>query len=400
MNGKEKFNGWNFKEYLKYIGSLLLKCPIRLLQGLLFFVPLKKNRIILYSFKQHGYSCSLKYLTEYWKDQKSQLEILWVVREQEDFDLVSAHGVPVAMLHSWKHFIYRHRAGIVITNDEFYPMFRKRRGQLYVNTWHGAINYKKIGYAGIEFSNPVQALMYRMNNPCPDVFLSGSRSFTHTASEAFGFPREVFLECGLPRNDILCAGADERLRAQIREKLGLQPGDRILLYAPTFRKGGIGPGAAMDYEMLRRCLQERFGGRWVIALREHYFVRSRQDIQEDWLVDVSDYEDAQELILISDCLISDYSSCMWDFSLTGKPCFVFAPDYQAYTDTDRSFFIPMEKWPYPLSSDMETLCRNIRDFDPDDYARRINAHRQEFGSFDRGAACRSLTELLEKYITK
>ena len=399
MNGKEKLNHWSGKDYVKNIVMLLAKIPLWLVQVFFLWKPLKKNRIAIYSLKQHGYSCNLKYLTEYLnRHHPGRFELLWIVRGDEDLEALRRHGIPAVTLHSKEHFRYRIQAGIVITNDEFYPVFFKRPGQIYVNTWHGAINYKKIGYAGLEFTNPIQKLIYRMNNPCPDLFISGSRSFTDTASDSFGFPRRIFLEAGLPRNDILVTG-DPGLKDRVKAELGIPPEKKVLLYAPTFRKGGFGPGRELDYDRVCESLSHRFGGEWVVLLRQHYFVSERRENMAGTLIDVSGWEDMQELILASDCLISDYSSCMFDFLLTGNPVFVYAPDRKTYTAEDRSFFIPMDRWPYAIASDMEELDRNITNFDPAAFAARAAAHRTEFGSFDKGRACAALTEYLLKYVS-
>lgn len=396
MQGKERLNQWSWKDYVKNILMILIKLPVWGIQILLFWLPLKRNRILIYSLKQHGYSCNLKYLTEYLlREHPGEFEILWAVRRPEDLQMLRCRGINAVMVHDRAHFRYRMGAGIIITNDEFYPMFRKRRGQLYVNTWHGGINYKKIGYDGLEFTNPIQKLIYKMNNPCPDVFVSGSLSFTQTASGSFRFPREIFLESGLPRNDILCKPADEAGIAKIRQRLGIPEGKKLLLYAPTFRKGNHTPAGEMDYNRVLGQLAERFGGEWMGLVRNHYFVDA--DSGTAGILDVSKHEDMQELLLISDCLISDYSSCMWDYTLTGKPCFVFAPDAAQYEDTDRSFFIPMEQWPYAISETMDTLCHKIAEFDPQKYMFNITNHRLKCGSFDTGSACKRLTDLLLSY---
>ena len=392
LQGKERLNTWSAKDYVKNIVMILIKVPVWAVQLLLFWLPLKKDRIIIYSLKQRGFSCNLKYFTQYLQENTGY-ELLWIVKSQEDLELVRQHGVDVALAVSGRHFRYRMRAGIVITNDEFYPMFRKRRGQRYVNLWHGAINYKKIGYAGLEFTNPVQKLIYKMNNPCPDAFVSGSEAFTRTASEGFGFPEPVFLPCGLPRNDVLFSEKAPEIVAKVKETLGISQDTRILLYAPTFRKGGFGPGEEPDYEALKDALSARFGGEWVIALRQHYFVRNeaRKDI-----LDVCAYEDMQELILASDAMISDYSSCMWDFLLTGKPCFVYAPDMAAYQSEDRAFFIEPAQWPYPISTDTEGLLKIIENFSEEDYINRAKDHIQTFHSYDNGHACQQLAAYLKK----
>lgn len=390
--GKEQLNRWTLREYMKHTLMILIKLPIWAAQWLLFWIPLKKDRIIVYSLKQRGFSCNLKYLTEYLQNQ-SAYEILWVVRSEEERKLLENRGVQAVTAHSFAHFRYRHRAKIVITNDEFYPMCIHRPGQRYVNTWHGAINYKKIGYLGLGFTNPLQKLIYRMNNPCPDIFVSGSRSFTETTSHSFGFPEKVFLECGLPRNDILCAGIPSDKLEALRRTVGIPDGKRAVLYAPTFRKGKASPDVNLNYDRLLESLRKRFGGEWVALLRQHYFVASNGATHPD-VIDVSGYEDMQELILTADVMISDYSSCMWDFILTGKPCFVYAEDLQTYLNEDRSFFIPIDSWPYEIADSCDDLCRRIEAFDEPAYAAKIRNHLQEHGSFDRGTACKTLLEQL------
>lgn len=394
--GREQLNRWTLREYCKHCLMILMKVPIWCVQWLLFWIPVKKDRIVVYSLKQRGYSCNLKYLTEYLRTYcPERFEVLWVVRSDEERKLLEARGIPAVTVRSMAHLRYRHRAGIVITNDEFYPMCVKRRGQLYINTWHGAINYKKIGYEGLEFTNPIQRLIYRMNNPCPDCFVSGSRSFTQTTSRSFRFPEKVFLECGLPRNDVLVKEPDGAALLALREKLGLKTHQKAVLYAPTFRKGKAAPEAMPDFERLTETLSERFGGEWMVLLRQHYFVAETAQ-SHPRLIDVSTYEDMQELILCSDCMISDYSSCMWDFILTGKPCFVYAEDLDAYRNSDRSFFIPPESWPYPMATDADSLYRQIRCFDAEDFRRRAAEHLETYGSHDRGTACDTLIKVLER----
>ena len=394
--GKEQLNRWSFREYMKHTLMILMKLPIWAIQWLLFWIPLKQNRIIIYSLKQRGYSCNLKYLTEYLNAQTEvDYELLWVVPGEAEQELLKKRGVEAVTAHSFAHFRYRHRASIVITNDEFYPMCIRRPGQRYVNTWHGAINYKKIGYDGLGFTNPIQKLIYRMNNPCPDIFVSGSQSFTETTSNSFGFPKSVFLECGLPRNDVLCTGISKDQLDALRQNIGIPENKCAVLYAPTFRKGKASPDVNLNYDRLLESLHKRFGGDWVVLLRQHYFVAS-DGVQHPYVIDVSGYEDMQELILVSDCMISDYSSCMWDFILGGKPCFVYAEDLQAYLHEDRSFFIPIEAWPYEIADSSDELCRRIETFDETTYTARIQNHLREYGAFDRGTACETLMKQLNR----
>lgn len=393
VSQKEMLDVWSVKDYLKHGFMVAIKIPIWLAQYVLYWVPPKHDRIVIYSLKQHGYSCNLKYFTEYLRQQQSMLDILWVVRREEDYRQLQALGVSAALLHSWKHAKYRFSAKLIITNDEFYPLFVKRAGQILLNMWHGGINYKKIGYDGLAFTNALQRMIYRMKNPCPDYFISGSRKFTETTAKSFRFPETIFVPSGLPRNDVLFHGCD-KVTASLREKLGIPKENKIVLYAPTFRKGMLGQNGCLDYHRLTEALQNRFGGQWTLLLRQHYFVESKDTALPSFCLDVSRYPDMQELLLCSDCLISDYSSCMWDYLILERPCFVFAPDLESYQESDRSFFIPVEQWPYPISTSMDGLVESISCFEENHYLKSIRQHKRACGSYDSGTACEQICRLV------
>lgn len=390
---KELLNTWSTKEYFKHFLMVAIKIPFWLIQYILYWVPPKRNRVVVYSLKQHGYSCNLKYFTEYLRQQKSQLDILWIVGRKEDYQQIQSRGVSCAMLHSWQHTKYRFSAKLIITNDEFYPLFVKRHKQVLINMWHGGINYKKIGYEGLAFTNALQRIIYRMNNPHPDYFISGSQKFTETTAKAFHFPERIFVSSGLPRNDILFHSSDVTANT-LKRSLGIPIKNKVVMYAPTFRKGKRGPEEQLSYAALTEALQRRFGGQWTLLLRQHYFVEKKEANLPPFCLDVSDYPDMQELLLCSDCLVSDYSSCMWDYLILERPCFVFAPDLSSYQEGDRSFFIPIAQWPYPVSTSMEELLRHIAHFEEAHYQASIKQHKLACGSFDSGNACAQLYQLV------
>lgn len=398
ITGKECLNKWDIKDYIRNLLMLAIKIPIWLVQYFLYFIPVQNEKIIIYSLKQKGYSCNLKYLTDHIvKFHNEEYQLLWVVKDQEDCERLKKHRIIAVKRWSWKHFVFRMRAGIILTNDEFYPMFIKRKKQIYINTWHGGINYKKIGYSGIYFTNYIQKLIFKLNNPEPDIFISGSRSFTKSTAEAFRFSEHIFLPSGLPRNDIFFHCQFE-LSQSIRERLDIRPQTKLLLYSPTFRKGKTGPVSMLNYTELIKTLELRFGGKWKILIRQHYFVEctNHKDFEAEEVIDVSNYEDMQELILISDCMISDYSSCMWDFSFTGRPCFVYAPDLYEYLVSDRSIGIALEKWPYPICCNENELFLSILHFDNDSYQEKVKIHHQNMGSYEHGNACEQILNELQK----
>ena len=395
QEGKESVADWSKAEYLRNIISLSLKIPIWWIQKIVFaFTKVKENQIIIYSLKQHGYCCNLKYLTEYLrKKNNQQYSVLWVVKRPEDYDDIQKHGIDVAMLYSVKHWIYRFFSKVVITNDDFYALCLKRKEQIYVNTWHGAINYKKIGYPSLKFANRFQKKIFELNNPQPDIFISGSRAFTESTAYAFGFDQKVFLPSGLPRNDIFFRNTNE-LKKHVKSKLGIPEETKIVLFAPTFRSSKKRVDLEGYSTELCDCLAKKFGGKWIFLIRQHYFT-DRNNSNENGLFDVTGYEDMQELLISADCLISDYSSCMWDYSFTEKPCFCYAPDIKDYEKNDRSFFIEPEEWPYPLSRYYLELKKNITNFDYEKYKQAVIRHHEKMGAYDRGNASEQIMQAIE-----
>jgi CDP-glycerol glycerophosphotransferase len=391
---KERLPEWKMRSYLKQGLMFSIKIPFWLLQFFLSFLKVKPDRIVLYSLKQTGYAGNLKYITEYIQTQEpGRFQLLWVVKNDRNVKLLKKRNIPAVKVHSLQHFIYRHTAGIVMTDDEFYPPCIRRKKQVFVNVWHGGINYKKIGFSGLFFTNPFQKMLYRLLNPCPDIFVSGSRSFTESASKAFLFPQKVFAPIGLPRNDRLWKEHSWIYR-KLREKLRLPADCRLVLYAPTFRNHFMAPSVHFDTGLLKAALRDRFGGNWEVLVRQHYFVKNHTAGQG--LYDVSEYEDMQELLCASDCLISDYSSCMWDYSFLLRPCFMLAEDMEEYRDTSRSFSIPITRWPYPVCRTGEELYAAIRTFNEEDYKKRVKCHHEEMGSFENARSSALLIEEIRK----
>ena len=369
------------KEQIK---ELIKSCILLLLQGFLFWFPLKKNRVMVYIHARRGVTCNPKYIVQkLYEMYGNQLEIIWTTLYPETCGELKEMGIEVAAFskRNIKKYV---GTKIYITNDAFPSWALHRPRQIWINTWHGGMNYKHIGYGYLPPMNWCEYLMFRLGNRKPDLFLSGSRFFTENTAQSFHFPTKIFVPTGLPRNDLFFHDGRETA-AQVRRRLGLHPADQVVLYAPTFRKELTSQAYTMDFERLLSALCGRFGGKWIVLFRDHCFIEERFR-RQPYITDVSDYPDMQELLLISDVLVSDYSSCMWDFCLTGKPCFVFAADLESYEKADRGFACPREDWPFMIARDMDELEQKISSFDAEKYSRNVAVHLHEMGSYDNGDA--------------
>lgn len=170
--------------------------------------------------------------------------------------------------------------------------------------------------------------------------------------------------------------------------------NRIFFSAYSGRQYSCNPKYMLDYEKTLNALKNRFGKEWIMLIRTHYYLQSEK-IESSRVKNVSDYPDMQELLLISDVLITDYSSSIWDFSLMEKPCFLFMPDYNEYID-EREFYTPIQDWPYPASFSMEDLEDKIIKYDHEIAKKRILNHHIKLGICESGMA----SEIVGKEIVK
>ena len=291
-------------------------------------------------------------------------------------------------------------AKYIVANVEMRDHLRKAPGMVFLQTWHGTA-LKRIGYDNRYvhahpdgFERDVEE--YRRW----DYLLSPNAFTSEVMHSAFrGFAGEI-LETGYPRNDVLSSPERDAIRARVRGELGIQDGRRVVLYAPTWRDNLYheqGPGAfelALDVDEVAR----RLGDDHVLLLRLHFLVAEAcARAHGDMVRDVSAHEDIRELYLAADVLVTDYSSAMFDFAITGKPLLFYTYDLVHYRDELRGFYFDFEaEAPGPLCMDMDELLAALADGDGTSrqYADRYAAFRAKFCYLDDGHAAERVVDRL------
>lgn len=368
---------------------------LHLAQLFLFWLPLKKNRVMVYIHDRKGLTCNPKYIVKKLRElYGDKLEIIWATMHPETCDEVKALGVRVIKSNSREQVKLYMRTRFFITNDAFPSWALHRPGQKWMNTWHAGMNYKHIGYDYLAPMSPLAAKIFKIKNRQPDFFLSGSRFFTGDTAKSFRMKENVFIPTGLPRNDVFFED-QKKLCEKVRAFYNLAENKKLAVFAPTFRRGMKAETFGMNFEQVRTALEKRFGGDWVLLFRNHNFVKGKQ--KYGGVVDVSGYHDMQELMCAADVLISDYSSCLYDFCFSQKPAFVYATDLDNYMNNDRSFAYPFEKWPYPVARSSDELVEQIAAFDAERYIEGVQEHLKDSGAYDDGTASEKAAKLIAKY---
>lgn len=371
------------KNWIKIAGCVLA----RFSQRLFFWAPTVRGRVLFDPYVHPGFGGNPKYVALWLvRNHPGAYDLIWVAEDPSTCRDAREAGLRVirrkSRAHWWAHFT----AETVVYSDMLYLPLARRRKQTYIQVWHGAINYKRIGLSALTFLDAPSRTLFRLQNPPPDFFVSGSAFFTEDTAASFGFSRDIFLSSGLPRNDALLTWPDT-LKEKVHVSFGLSPATRIVLYAPTFRMDCDVKDHALDAARLRDALTSRFGGDWTLMIRQHGFVAPGSETEGSLWLDVSSYPDMQELLCAADALISDYSSCMWDYSFLNRPILAYAPDMDEYIRADRGFAFPPDRWPYPIVQDNDALEAAILTFDTHAFRQAIQAHHRDAGAYDKGHAC-------------
>ena len=385
----------NTKEQKK---TLFASRVLRFMQMFLFWLPVKKNRVMFYVHDRKGFTCNPRYIAEELvKQHGKDAEIIWATTHPDTCDDIKALGIKVIKSGSAEQFKKYLRTRFFITNDAFPVWALRRPNQYWMNTWHAGMNYKHIGYDYLMPMSRANAKMFRIKNRQPNFYLSGSKFFTEDTSKSFRFDEKIFVPTGLPRNDIFFKDRPD-ICEKVRKFYGIDADTKMVIFAPTFRVGMRSSTFGMDFKMVCDAFAQRFGGKWVLLFRNHNFVKAKNTYAG--AIDVSSYHDMQELMYAADVLISDYSSCLYDFCMTGRPAFVYATDIDNYVQNERSFAYPFEKWPFPVADSNDVLVDKIVNFDESDYNARVTEHLRDAGAYDNGTASEQAVNIIKKYCFK
>lgn len=376
-------------EFIKYCIAFIIKLSWNILSP---FIPIKKGRVVFDSYLGEQYSCNPKALYEYFLlNGSDELEYVWAFQQPEKFAFLEKNkNTKICKYRSLKHKFYSFTAQMIVFNFHRTNEMPSRKNQIRLQTWHGGGCYKKTG-KGIGYNSAIHNwVLERQSKYDITHYVSSSRFFTDEVIHSqYGFDGNV-LSIGMPRNDILFS-SDSGIRRSVREKLKITPEQFAVLYAPTYRDNGRTP-EPLDINVLSEGIKRQFGKEAVVLLREHRFSKDGETLKG--IVDVSDYPDIQELFIACDMLISDYSSGIWDFSFTKKPCLLYTPDLEEY-EKMRGFDKDIYSWGFPVCKDNTELQNSILSFNEEQFKRNMDRHHEDLGSFENGTACRQILKLLD-----
>ena len=380
---------WGLNRVVKSFGNLL---SLFARMG----VKVKPGRVVCWAYNYKQYGCNPRYLTEYLLEHHPDMEVVWVFRKGVDISSVDKR-IKCVRFRTWEYLKMINSAEFLVTNsrtDPWHIYWHKRPEQKYLMLWHGGAALKRVerdvedrlGFSYVQKAK-------RDSKVC-DLMISGCRANTELIKRSFWYSGEI-LEDGIPRNDIFFNTAlHNTIRQRITKEYNLPKDGRIVLYAPTFRRSGSIEPYRIDWGDMIPRLERMFGNKRVtLLLRLHPNLIGKADtsslINYPSVIDMTRYHDMQELLCISDMLITDYSSSMFDYAMLRRPCMLYATDVAQY---DRGYYYDFRELPFPLAEDSKELTKLIDSFNEEEYLARLDEFLNErLGMMERGIAAESLT---------
>jgi CDP-glycerol glycerophosphotransferase len=386
-------------------------------QSVLFYLfrifPVKKNKIVFCCIEgTTGYTCNPKYIAEEMLRRNASgnaYELVWLVN---DTAKKFPQGIRVAKNNLWNRAYHLTTAGFWIDNSRKQLEVRKRRGQIYLQTWHAKLGFKPTCLdRGSSFTR-IAYLVSKHDSDMVDYWLSNSDWYDRTLANGSLYEGRT-LRVGSPRCDILVRSLqDKDYKTQMKRALCLHFGldvskaedAHFLMYAPTFRGGSQQTNRTVevgddfpDYGMLRDSLRRRFGGDWMIVLRLHPQLVARHldgGMQQEGVLDASRVDDMYELLAGCEAFLTDYSSCAFDAAVMQIPVFLYVDDYADYERDRGSLLWNLRKLPFPLAENNEQLAEQIETFDNRIYQEKLHQLFAETGMVEDGKAAERVAEFI------
>ena len=361
---------------------------------------INSHTVIFFAFKGKSYSCSPKAIYEYMQKEEKykDYQYIWAFKNPENYQFLTKNKNTIVIPYGGKTYEkYLAIAKYWISNYTIAGHIFPKKNQVYVQCWHGT-PLKKLGY---DLKN-VRSAMNTSKETCYRYRIEAKKfnyilSPSHFESEKFitawnleqTHMTNKVIEEGYPRNDFLYNYTSEQIE-EIKKNLNIPSDKKVILYAPTFRDNQHQSGMGYTYqtEVNFQLLQEKLQDQYIILFRAHYLVANSFDFEkyQGFIYNVSDYDDINELYVISDFLITDYSSVFFDYANLKRPILFYMYDLEEYKEELRGFYIDISELPGEIAQTEQELLKLIENTKDFVYNEKYQAFHEKYNYLDDGQA--------------
>lgn len=332
-------------------------------------LAIQRKTIVYESFLGRNYSDSPKAIFQYLlENQPNRWKHVWILNDKHivsDEEAFNNKNVKIIKRFSWKYFYHVTVAKYFVLNMRQPKWLEKKENQIILSTWHGT-PLKRLAFDmdNVASANPNYKLDFYQQSRNWDYLIAANKYSENIFESAFMYPKDRILTYGYPRNDILKNFSDD-YQKQLKSKFNIPLSKKVILYAPTWRDDEYHKAGHYKFNLSLdlKLLKQELGEDYVIILRMHYFISDNIDLSgfENFAYDYSKYNDINDLYIISDLLITDYSSVFFDFANLKKPILFFTYDIEKYKDMLRGFYIDVENdLPGPLLYTTDEVIDSIK----------------------------------------
>lgn len=376
----------------KFIMTLKGRCANFIIRFFSAF-PIDKKKIVFESFEGKSFNDNPRAIYEQMVISGKDFHYIWLLNDKKKYPIKAKIIRP----RSFRALYHLATAQLWVDNFRKNNWVSKRNGQFYVQTWHGGPMIKKIE-ADVADNLPKIYIESAINDSkMADLFISGSRFETEIYKKSFWYDGNI-LEEGLPMLSPYYKNPGIYYNKIVREYHAYS-GDHFLLYAPTFREDHSMDSYLYDFEMVRKVLEEKYGGVWRVLIRLHPGIQELQDkySYNEWVLNASNYEEISDLIMASELMISDYSSCMFYAMVARKRVLIYAADIDTYNN-DRGTYMKLEELPFLISSSDVELLEKIRLFDDFKYNNLVNDFIDKYRIYSSAESADKVTKYIIEHM--
>lgn len=358
---------------VKFIKNVLGK-TIRLLYKIVYrFIPCDSKTILFISFHGRGYSDNPKAIHQYMlTDERFKgYKFIWAIKYHKG---KKVDGAKVIKYFSIPYFFYLARSKYWICNCKLPSYVLKKDSQIYLQTWHGT-PLKRLAH---DIIVPEGTTFYRSGMTAEEMrgtydddvkkynYMISPNSFcTEVFQSAFQINRERLIETGYPRNDVLTNITEDEITL-IKKRLHLPLDKKIVLYAPTWRDNSyVTKGYTFELKADFHKWKEILGEDTIVIFKPHYLIINKFEGDtslDGFLYSIDAKEDINDLYIVSDALITDYSSVFFDYAILNRPIYFYMYDLVEYKDELRGFYLDIYKdLPGDIYENEDALLKAISD---------------------------------------
>ena len=353
------------------------------------FLKIKEKKIIIVSYFGKGYGDNGKYLAEEFL-KSNEYEVYWATKEQYKKSL--PENIKYVKYNSIKYYYHLSTAKIWINNSRFPLGTIKRKKQFYFLGWHSSLRMKKIERE-IENMLPKQYVKSCISDSKKiNLMSSGCEVSYNTYRNYFWYNGEI-VKYGTPRCDLFFNNdAKAKLKDKICNKYNIPKDNKIILYAPTFRRN-----SNSGYLDVNKFCEKLSNNLYTILVRFHPI--SKQSFKShNNIINVTEYNDMQELICISDFLVTDFSGCCFDMMINNKPCILYLEDIKKYLSNERELNFLPEDLPFSKVYSVDELVNEILHFNANDYYKKIIEFSKKINLKEDGNASKNIVLAIKERI--